>query len=195
MDFSKITFKLSASALEHFPCDALPEIAFVGRSNVGKSSLLNLLADHRGLAKVSKTPGRTQLINFFAIDDKAYLVDLPGYGYADVPASIKRHWQKLMHDYLTEREYLRGLILLLDIRREPSPEDLQMLEWLGVRALPVLIVLTKIDKLGRNDVLNRSTKLAKTLDMNPRHFILSSALQKVGAKELRQAVAELVASL
>ena len=186
LDFRKMKFATSAAQKKQFPTNQWPEIAIVGRSNVGKSSLLNILCEQKNLARVSKTPGRTQLVNFFSIEDRAYIVDLPGYGYADVPASIQKTWDTMMHDYLAQREQLLGLLLLLDIRRTPSEHDMMMFDWLTQRQLPILIVLTKIDKVGSNEAFNNLHKLAKKFDLKPNQFIQTSTLQKKGVDLLRQ---------
>lgn len=186
LDFRKMKFATSAAQKKQFPTNQWPEIAIVGRSNVGKSSLLNTLCEQKNLARVSKTPGRTQLVNFFSVEDRAYVVDLPGYGYADVPASVQKTWDAMMHDYLSEREQLLGLLLLLDIRRMPSDHDRMMFDWLMQRQLPILIVLTKIDKLGSNEAFNNLHKLAKAFDLPAKQFLQTSALQKKGVELLRQ---------
>jgi GTP-binding protein len=188
LDYRKIAFLKSATAISHFPAADLPEVAIVGRSNVGKSSLLNMLGDHRGMARVSKTPGRTQLINFFTVGDRARIVDLPGYGYADVPENIQRTWDKMMHDYLAGRELLLGLLLLIDIRRMPSEHDKMMLGWCFERELPVLIVLTKCDKVGRNEAFNQQHKIAKDLGISPKLVIQTSASKKTGLDALRDSL-------
>ena len=188
LDYRKIAFLKSATAVSHFPDPDMPEVAIVGRSNVGKSSLLNMLGDHKGIARVSKTPGRTQLINFFTVDNRARIVDLPGYGYADVPENVQRTWDKMMHDYLTSRELLLGLLLLIDIRRMPSEHDQMMLGWCFERELPVLIVLTKTDKVGRNEAFNQQHKIAKFLNIPPKQIIQTSASKKTGIVELRDSL-------
>ena len=188
LDYRKTAFLKSATAIAHFPDPDMPEVAIVGRSNVGKSSLLNTLCDHKGMARVSKTPGRTQLINFFTVDNRARIVDLPGYGYADVPENIQRTWDKMMHDYLTGRELLLGLLLLIDIRRMPSEHDKLMLSWCIERGLPVLIVLTKSDKAGRNEAFNQQHKIAKSLGISPEQVLQTSASKKSGIDELRHSL-------
>lgn len=185
LDYRKVKFVTSAAAPKQYPTTQFPEVAVVGRSNVGKSSLLNMLCEQKNLARVSKTPGRTQLINFFSIEDRAYLVDLPGYGYADVPESVQNQWDKMMHDYLSRREQLLGLLLLLDVRRTPSEHDMMMFDWCMERELPVLAVLTKADKVGRNEAYNQTHKLAKLLNTSPKQFILTSTLKKTGIDVLR----------
>ncbi len=148
-------FVLSAKEPAHYPPALLPEIAFAGRSNVGKSSLINTLVKRKGLARTSNTPGRTQEINFFTVNDRFAFIDLPGYGYAKVPEKIRSHWGPMIEAYLSERETLRLVVLILDIRRDPSPEDRQLIGWLLYYRLPFLIVLTKIDKVSRNQLAER----------------------------------------
>lgn len=149
--FSDIRFLISASQLEGLPQDELPEVAFVGRSNVGKSSALNVLANRRRLAFVSKTPGRTQLINFFSLGDGARLVDLPGYGYAKVPHGVRDDWGKLVAGYLQTRRSLLGVVSLMDARRPLTPLDAQLLGWLVPLRRRLLVLLTKADKLTRSE--------------------------------------------
>lgn len=191
LDFRKMVFATSAVTPKQFPTTLYPEVAIVGRSNVGKSSLLNMLCEQKNLARVSKTPGRTQLINFFSIENKAYLVDLPGYGYADVPESVQSQWDSMMHNYLAQREQLLGLLLLLDIRRTPSEHDKMMFEWCMERELPVLIVLTKTDKVSRNEAFNAMHQLAKVFNTTAKQLITTSALKKTGVQALRESLDDL----
>ncbi|HRD65558.1 MAG TPA: ribosome biogenesis GTP-binding protein YihA/YsxC [Candidatus Competibacter sp.] len=142
-------FSTSVNAFSQLPPDTGREVAFAGRSNAGKSSALNLLTGQRSLARTSKTPGRTQLLNFFVVEPDRYLVDLPGYGYAQVPDAIRRHWQALMERYLRERAALCGLLLLTDVRHPPTGLDRQLLGYCTARGLPVHVLLTKADKLSR----------------------------------------------
>jgi GTP-binding protein len=142
-------FLKSAARPEQAPPDVGREVAFAGRSNAGKSSALNALCDQKALARTSKTPGRTQLLNFFALDEERRLVDLPGYGFARVSEAVKRQWQDAMADYLTQRRCLRGLVLVMDVRHPLKDYDRQMLDWAGHVDLPVHILLTKADKLSR----------------------------------------------
>lgn len=147
--YRAVHFLNSVNAFSQLPPDTGREVAFAGRSNAGKSSALNVLTGQRQLARVSKTPGRTQLLNFFVVEPERYLVDLPGYGYARVPDAIRRHWQALLERYLRERAALRGLLLLMDIRHPLTTMDRQLLEMCVHRRLPVHILLTKADKLSR----------------------------------------------
>lgn len=154
-------FVLSATAPAHYPPPLLPEIAFVGRSNVGKSSLINALLNRKGLARTSNTPGRTQEINFFRINDRLTFVDLPGYGYAKVPERLRARWGPMIETYLRERGTLRLVVLILDIRRDPSGEDLQLMQWLSHYGIPFLIVLTKTDKVSNNGFAERRRRIAE----------------------------------
>ena len=158
-------FVLSATKPVHYPPALLPEVAFAGRSNVGKSSLINTLVKRKGLARTSNTPGRTQEINFFTVNNRFAFIDLPGYGYAKVPEKIRNNWGPMIEAYLSGRETLRLVVLILDIRRDPSPEDRQLIGWLQFYRLPVLIVLTKIDKVSRNQLADRRRQIGKDLDL------------------------------
>ena len=185
LNYRKTRFLTSAANAIQFPPEPLPEVAFVGRSNVGKSSLLNMLTDQKNLAKTSKTPGRTQLVNFFLTEDRARLVDLPGYGFADVPEAVQRQWNTLMHDYLTKRQHLLGILILLDIRRLPSVHDHVMVDMVNENNIPFLLVLTKSDKLGRNDAFNQKHKIAKSLNIPPKQLLVTSTLSKEGMADVR----------
>jgi GTP-binding protein len=147
--FQRATFLISAGGIAQAPPDEGLEVAFAGRSNAGKSSAINVLCQQRALARTSKTPGRTRLLNFFALDDQRRLVDLPGYGYAKVAESVKLQWQSLLEDYLVRRGSLRGLVLLMDCRHPLTDFDRQMLDWGAHHRIPVHILLTKADKLKR----------------------------------------------
>ncbi len=157
-------YLLSAHKPEQWPQDKGNEVAFVGRSNVGKSSAINRLTDQKSLARISKTPGRTQQIIFFSVTDHQRLVDLPGYGYAKVPLAIKDQWKQHIETYFAERRSLKGLVLPIDIRHELTPLDQQMLQYCMVRGLSTLILLTKADKLTRNHANQALFKLQKQLD-------------------------------
>ncbi len=190
--FNRVDFLLSAASAKQFPTDLMPEIAIIGRSNVGKSSVLNALVERRAMAKVSKSPGRTQLINYFNIDDKFYLVDLPGYGFAKVPDNVRRRWDQLIGAYLKTRETLAGAFLLLDIRRQPSRDDIAMWEWLTEMQIPVLIMLTKADKLSKTAALNQRRVICKMLDIEMSAPILTSALKKMGFDDVKKAIEALL---
>jgi len=150
-------YTTSVCSLKDLPRDGLPEVAFAGRSNVGKSSALNRLVSVKNLAKTSSTPGKTRLINFFLINKNLYFVDLPGYGFAKAPKTMRKSWGELVEGYLKERESLKGTVLLIDSRRGPLEPDLELVRWLDHYGKPKLIVLTKIDKLSRS-ALSESVK-------------------------------------
>ncbi|QJD59777.1 YihA family ribosome biogenesis GTP-binding protein [Pseudomonas sp. gcc21] len=158
----RATFIKSASQVDQCPMDVGYEVAFAGRSNAGKSSALNTLT-HARLARTSKTPGRTQLINFFALDEQRRLVDLPGYGYAKVPLALKEHWKQHLDAYLTQRDSLVGLVLVMDIRHPLSDFDRMMLEWADVSGLPAHILLSKADKLAYGAAKNVLLKVQSTV--------------------------------
>lgn len=161
--YRAVRFLNSVNSLAQLPPDTGREVAFAGRSNAGKSSALNILTGQRQLARVSKTPGRTQLLNFFQVEPERYLVDLPGYGYAQVPDAIRRHWRLLLERYLHERLALRGLMLLMDIRHPLTPLDRQLLDSCAHRQLPAHVLLTKADKLSRGAARMVLQQVQKTL--------------------------------
>jgi GTP-binding protein len=181
------SFLISAAKLTQLPQDSGPEVAFAGRSNAGKSSAINRLCGQKSLARTSKTPGRTQLINLFQLDDKRHLVDLPGYGYAKVAEEIKRRWQQTMEAYLSERQALQGLILLMDVRHPLKDVDQQLLEWCWQVGMPVHVLLTKADKLKRGAAQNTLLKVRRELESRAPEGLCSvqlfSALKGTGLPE------------
>lgn len=177
--------------MAQLPKDNRPHVAVAGKSNVGKSSLLNRLVGQRKLAKVSSTPGKTRALNFFLVNDKYYLVDLPGYGYAKVAKSIKDQWGKLIEKYLEGEPRLAGMVFLLDCRRDPGPEDIQLLAWLADRSLPVMVVVTKADKLGRDKLGRKMRQIENELGLPSIAF---SAVTGLGKDQLMGAVGQLIAS-
>lgn len=183
--YRQTAFWISAQGLHDLPVDAGLEVAFAGRSNAGKSSAINTLTFQTKLARTSKTPGRTQLINFFSITDDARLVDLPGYGFAKVSQQIKNAWQKNMADYLNHRKALQGVIMMMDVRRPLTEYDVQMLDWCGHADLPVHCLLTKADKLKRGAASNTLLKVRKQLEEEfPFATVqLFSSLKKTGVDE------------
>lgn len=185
------TFVGSYSSLDKLPADSRPQIALAGRSNVGKSSLFNRLVGHRNLALVSATPGKTRLLNFFLVNERFYLVDLPGYGYAKVSRSQSKSWGKLIEQYLTKSPRLAGLLLLLDSRREPTPEDRQLLEWLAVRGVPVLAVITKSDKVNKDQLKRKVRQVETAWGIEAIAFSIISGL---GKSELIASIRHLVAN-
>lgn len=186
--YAQATFIKSAAKVEQLPPDEGFEVAFAGRSNAGKSSALNCLTGIRQLARTSKTPGRTQLINLFALDDSRRLIDLPGYGYAKVALSVKQNWQKNLAHYLEVRQCLRGLILLMDCRHPLKELDQMMINWSLERGLPVHILLTKADKLSRSD--NKNAVLMVKKHYQGKDDLISvqsfSSLRREGLDELMQ---------
>lgn len=173
-------FIKSATKPAHYPEGDLPEIAFAGRSNVGKSSLVNVLVNRKNLVRTSSTPGRTQLINFFQVNDDFMLVDLPGYGYAKVPLAVKKDWRPMMETYLAKRKNLRGVVLILDIRRIPNEDDLQMLAWLRAYSVAPIIVVTKCDKLSKNERAKQTAVITAKLGVAREELTFFSALSKEG---------------
>jgi GTP-binding protein len=180
MNVNQADFIKSAAKPKDYPPPGLPEVAFVGRSNVGKSSLINVLAGRKGLVRTSSTPGRTQLINFFDINGILTLVDLPGYGYAKAPPELRKQWGPMIEAYLSSRESLKAVVLILDIRREPSDGDLQMLRWLEMYNIPPIIVLTKCDKLSKNEIAKQSTIIASAIKRDRSMLLHFSALSRNG---------------
>ena len=182
IDYKKAHFLISAAQLSQLPGDFGKEVAFVGRSNAGKSSALNTLTHQKGLAKTSKTPGRTQLINLFSLDETRRLVDLPGYGYAKVPEAVKARWQATLAQYLETRECLKGLVLLVDSRHSLKDADEQMLQFCQQRQLPCHIVLTKSDKLSRQEQVNVLREVESAIKNHTDFFSvqLFSATHKTG---------------
>jgi GTP-binding protein len=181
-----------ASADGWRPESELPEIAFSGRSNVGKSSLLNRLVRRKAFARVSRTPGRTREINFFRVNSGFILADLPGYGYAKISKEKKADWKPLIEGYLRGTPQLVGVVQLLDIRREPSEDDVAMLDYLAELELPTIVVLTKADKLSPNAANARADEIMKSLSLERDQTILFSAVTGRGRDELAEAVASLV---
>ena len=175
------------------PESNLPEIAFAGRSNVGKSSLLNSLVRRKSVARVSKTPGRTREINFFRINNQFLFVDLPGYGYARISKAKKAEWRPLIEGYLGRTTQLRGLVLLLDIRRDPSEDDRSMLDFLAQVEIPTLVALTKSDKLSKSAVPGRVEEIARALSLDAEQIIPFSVVTGAGRTELLEAIMQLVA--
>ena len=177
-------FIKSATEPGNYPLADLPEIAFAGRSNVGKSSLINVLVNRRGLVRTSSTPGRTQLLNFFDVNGLFSLVDLPGYGYAKVPVAVKKSWGPMIRTYLEQRTSLKGVVFIIDIRRIPGEEDIQLLDWLEEFGVPTIPVLTKIDKVNRTERKRQTKLIAAETGLPVEVFSLFSALSKEGKEEI-----------
>lgn len=190
--YHQAKFINSAPRLQDAPPDQGMEIAFAGRSNAGKSSAINTLVQQNALARVSKTPGRTQLLNFFQIDEQRKLVDLPGYGYAKVPEAIKRDWQKMMENYLKNRKALCGIVLVMDIRHPLTEFDWQMVDWCEHSKLPLHILLTKADKLKFGAAKNTLLQVQRELSQADIVITLQlfSALNKTGIDDVHQILDE-----
>jgi len=184
-------FITSAAKPTDFPPSGKPELAVVGRSNVGKSSLINALVQQDGLARTSRTPGRTRLVNWFEIDDKFHLVDLPGYGYAEVKKDVRESWRPLIEAYLDKREALNGVLLLIDIRRGVQDEELDFIPWLAERAIPVVVALTKSDKLAKHKRTLEVMKAKKDLGLK-RDPIAVSAQTGDGIDDMWRALLKLL---
>ena len=184
----ELQFVTSAAKIDQLPTTGVPEVAVVGRSNVGKSSLINALSHRKGLAKVSKTPGRTQLINYFAMGEKAAVVDLPGYGFANAPARVRATWQAMIEDYLLERDEIAMIMVLVDGEIGPTKLDVQMLEWLQSYGRPYTVVATKHDKVKSSVRDKRKRELAAKCGIEPKQVVWVSAAKNVGIDTLRTLV-------
>lgn len=178
---------------DQYPCDGLPEIAFAGRSNVGKSSLFNTLVNRKKLARVSQSPGKTRTINFYVINDRFRIVDLPGYGYAKVSKSVSQQWGPMIEKYLASRSELVKVVQLVDSRHEPSKQDVQMYEWLKYYGMDGIVVATKSDKISRNELAKNIALIRKTLKMASEDKVIAvSSLKKTGYEELWEILEELI---
>ncbi len=192
MKITSAEFITSAAKPAQYPPADLPEVAFAGRSNVGKSSLINVLVNRKRLVKTSSTPGRTQLINFFDINGSVTFVDLPGYGYAKVPVSVRKKWGPMIETYLSGRKTLIGVVIILDIRRTPKQEEHDLIAWLGHHSIAMIVVLTKTDKLSKTKQSKQCTVIANSLEMDPDHLILFSAKSRKGREEVWHAIENLL---
>jgi len=186
-------FITSAVKPSQYPQTGLPEIAFAGRSNVGKSSLINRLINRKRLVKTSSTPGRTQLVNFFMINSALVFVDLPGYGYAKVPASVKKTWGPMIETYLSTRETLQGVVLIMDLRRIPGLEELNFINWLNHYDIPTILVLTKADKLSKTKRTKQILAISKALSINKDNLVLFSAKTGLGKERVWDETGNLLA--
>ncbi len=198
MNIKDVTFIASYQKESACPKDGRPEFAFIGRSNVGKSSLINMLTNKKGLAKVSVTPGKTQLINLFEINQTWYLVDLPGYGYARTSKDTKKGFQKMISDYLTDRTSLVTAFILIDCRHELQKIDKEFIEWCGENEVPFNLVFTKADKLGKNvlhsNISNIKKELLKTWQELPQNFVTSSET-KEGKDEILKFISDVMVEI
>lgn len=180
MIIKQVAFVKSAVKPSQYPEYDFPEIAFAGRSNVGKSSLINTLIQRKDMVKTSSKPGCTQLINFFLINETLSFVDLPGYGYAKVSKKLRSQWQPMVDLYLSNRQSLLGLVLLIDIRRDPEKEEFDMMAWLEAHGIPYLLILTKSDKLSKTQQQKRLVSICSQINREKRHVILFSTRTKTG---------------
>ena len=198
MEIKNSQFVISAPTVEKCPKDNKPEYAFIGRSNVGKSSLINMLCNHKGLAKTSATPGKTLLINLFLVNREWYLVDLPGYGYAKRSKSVQDQLQRMISSYILQRQQLVNVFVLIDIRHDPQKIDREFIDWLGVSSVPFSIVFTKADKLGpvkaRQNAERWMESLRDTWETLPPYFITSSE-KKTGRQEVIDCIGQINDSL
>jgi len=181
---NKAKFITTAVLPADYPKLRIPEVAVVGRSNVGKSSLLNDLFQQKSLVKVSCTPGKTQHLNFFNIEDKLSFVDIPGYGYAEVPASVRKQWGPMVQAYLEGRDMLQVILFLFDIRRVPNEEDFQMLDWIAEAGKSMILVLTKVDKVTQNEKAAFTQKILSGFRAANLHYVHYSTLKRTGRPEL-----------
>ena len=188
MIIRSVEFIKSAVKPSDYPPAALPEIVFAGRSNVGKSSLINTLVNRKRIARTSSTPGRTQLINFFEINGSLVFVDIPGYGYAKVPDKVRKNWAPMIETYLSTRATLKGLVLIIDIRRNPAPVETAFVEWLNHRQIPTIVVLTKADKLSRSKQLDRQRRATMSFPENSVESIIFSAKTRLGRNRVWEAI-------
>ncbi|MFW6284694.1 MAG: ribosome biogenesis GTP-binding protein YihA/YsxC [Desulfosalsimonas sp.] len=192
MKIISAAFETSAAKPGQYPEAVLPEIAFAGRSNVGKSSLINTLLNRRHLVKTSSTPGKTRLINFFVINNAFYFVDLPGYGYARVSQAERKKWGPMVETYLSSRPTLRAVALLQDIRRMPGSEEIQLLEFLEHLHLPVLVIFTKADKFSKSKQAAQARQIRGHLKLKENETVLFSAKTRQGTDEIHQIIGELL---
>jgi len=177
-------FVTSAPTAAACPASDWPEIAFAGRSNVGKSSLVNALLNRKGLVRTSSTPGRTQMLNFFAVNEALHFVDLPGYGFARAPRAVRERWQPMVRGCLGGRVNLKAVVWLLDARREPSDEDLEFLDWLEESGRPTIPVVTKVDKLSRNELARQISAITRATGLDRELFTAFSAVTRQGSDEI-----------
>ena len=192
MKIKSSEFIKSAVKPSQYPPANFPEIAFSGRSNVGKSSLINTLLNRKRLVKTSSTPGRTQLINFFLINSAFCFVDLPGYGYARVPASVQKKWGPMIETYFLTRNTLKGVVLIIDIRRTPGMEELEFIAWFSRFEIQPILVLTKTDKLSKTKQIKRQLAIAEKLEVDKDNLILFSARTGRGKKDVWNAIEKLI---
>jgi len=188
LEIRSVEFYRAAYKAEDFPTDKRPQFAMIGRSNVGKSSLINSVLNRKAVARVSQTPGKTQAIHFYLVNGRFHIVDLPGYGYAKVPKSMMRSWGELVRGYLESADALRLMFLLIDARRVPGEHDLQMHRWARETSIDERVVMTKSDKLSSAQLARSRAAIAADLEMGPDQLIPFSAVTKTGAHEVRREI-------
>jgi len=188
LEIRSVEFYRAAYKAEDFPTDKRPQFAMIGRSNVGKSSLINAVLNRKAVARVSQTPGKTQAIHFYLVNGRFHIVDLPGYGYAKVPKSMMRSWGELVRGYLESADALRLMFLLIDARRVPGEHDLQMHRWAREAAIEERVVMTKSDKLSSAQLARSRAAIAADLEVGPEQIIPFSAVTKTGAHEVRREI-------
>lgn len=194
MKIKSALFVMSNTDYRKCPPPELPEYAFIGRSNVGKSSVINMLTNIKNLAKISSTPGKTQLINHFIINDSWYLVDLPGYGFAKISKSIRKKWEQMINEYLLNRDNLRATFILIDVRHSPQKIDIDLISWFGEKGLPFILIFTKIDKLSKRELTNNIASYKKYLMTSWDELpisILTSAKTGQGKEDVLNLVGEM----
>jgi GTP-binding protein len=191
MKITSAEFLKSVYPQDEYPLGRYPEVAFAGRSNVGKSSLINTLVNRKGLARISSSPGKTQSINFYLVNRSLCLVDLPGYGYAKVPQQVRKRWSPLIEDYCRTRKNLRGVVIIIDARVGPTSLDISLIQWLRDLRLPALITVTKVDKLSKNKLVQALRQTAEALSVDPEEICTFSAHTGQGKKELWQRILQL----
>ncbi len=192
MRFINAKFIKSAEKKSDFILDNLPQIAVVGRSNVGKSSLINLLTNNKKMAKTSSTPGRTRLVNYFNIDNKFYIVDLPGYGYAKASKNMTNAWDNVMNDYFVDNDNLKLVFVLLDCRHNPSVLDIQMVNYLAENEIPSILILTKVDKLSKSELNKNIANISNLLRYNKNMIIPTSSEKKIGVSQIEKILDEYI---
>jgi GTP-binding protein len=193
MKIKSVEFLRSVYPKDDFPPDSYPEVAFAGRSNVGKSSLINTLVNRKGLARTSSSPGKTQSINFYLVNRAVCLVDLPGYGYAKVPQKVRNRWSPLIEKYCRTRKNLHGVVVIVDARTGPTPLDLSLIDWLSNLSMPTIITMTKVDKLSKNKMAQALHRTAGVLSTGLEEIVSFSSHTGKGKKHLWQAILATIA--
>lgn len=192
MKIQRVEFLTSVYPKDDYPPNNYPEVAFAGRSNVGKSSLINTLVNRKDLARTSSSPGKTQSINFYLVNQSVCLVDLPGYGYAKVPQQVRRRWSPLIEEYCRNRQSLRGVVVIIDARIGPTPLDLSLIAWLKTISMPAIITMTKIDKLSKNKIVKALLQTSEALSIRPEVIVPFSAHTGEGKRHVWQEIMRLM---